>query len=42
MPNTNLNDGEFKQLQAYLESKELEIEVNGNEFVISKNEENKV
>ena len=36
IPNTNLNDGEFEKLQSYLKSKELEIEVNGNEFVISK------
>ena len=36
MPNTSLNDREFEQLQAYLESKELEIEVNGDEFVINK------
>ena len=36
IPNTSLDDGEFEKLQAYLSSKELEIGVNGNEFIISK------
>ena len=36
IPNTNLSDGEFEKLQAYLKSKELEIGVNGNELVISR------
>jgi len=36
IPNSNLTETEFKSLRSYLEAKELEIEVDGNELVISK------
>ena len=35
IPNSDLNEGEFKRLEAYLKSKELKIEVSENELVIS-------
>ncbi len=36
IPNSDLLEGEFIRLEAYLKSKELEIEVNENELVIAK------
>ena len=38
IPNASLNDGEFEKLESYLTNKKLDIEVKGNEFVISRNE----
>ncbi len=35
IPNSSLNEDEFRKLEAYLKSKELKIEVDGNELVIS-------
>ena len=37
IPNSDLLDGEFNRLEAYLKSKELKMEVSENELVISKN-----
>ncbi len=36
IPNSNLSEDEFGKLEAYLKSKELKIEVDGNELVIGK------
>jgi hypothetical protein len=36
IPNSDILEGEFRKLEAYLKSKKLEIEVSGNELVISK------
>ena len=36
IPNPSLNDGEFEKLKSYLTNKKLDIEVKGNEFIISK------
>jgi len=37
IPSSDLSEIEFNKLEAYLKSKELEIEVNENELVIAKN-----
>ena len=36
IPNSNLLDGELRKLEAYLKTKKLKMEVEGNELVISK------
>ena len=36
IPNSNLSEDEFGKLEAYLKSKELKIEVDGNELAISR------
>ena len=36
IPNSDLNEAEFNQLEAYLKSKELKVRIDENELVIAR------